>query len=953
MSDIPAKPKRLTLFQRISLLAFDRPLFSLVIWLTILAFGIASYTTLLKREGFPDVSVPYSLINGPYLVNDAAKVDSEVAKPLSQFIVDQADVKNVTSSAGGNFFSIVIEYQEGTNSETASNSIAEAVKSSSILPEQARANFQPLGNDINERGDDVLLSVYAPKGDKTTSELVEAARELVTTIKRDNLIPLSADIAVIDPYVRGVDPVTGKPAVRQTTFDRYGLRTDQNNFYNSVTIGIKGADGADILKLDKQATEATNSLNAAKSDTLGVNVKRSYSIAPQITDQINNLQTALLEGLVAVLVVCALLIAIRASIITVMSMVLVITATLALLYVIGYSLNVITLFSLVLCLSLIVDDTIIMVEAIDAQRRKLKNAREVIRRASKKISRAMVAATVTATIGFAPLLFTGGILGSFIRAIPITVIASLFISLIVALAFIPFVSKYVLLRPKHLGKDGDEESPAHKSESRVASLLARPILWSRHHRPRQWSLGIIALVVGFSFIGVGGALFQKVTFNIFAPTKDSDQIALTIAYPQGTNIIEAGQIADRVIDIVDVTLGDSFKQASFYGQGSIGQGANQGATLYIDLQSFKKREPKSPELITKLNATFKDFDGAIIKTAQIDAGPPTANFGVRIASENSASALGLAGEVEEFMRSVELKRPDGTTAVFKTVSAANPDTISRLNAEKFLSVNGEFDGADISTLVLLAQAAVEKEFTEERTAVYGLSPDDISFDIGQEGDNQNAFKALIIAFPLLLLAIYFFLVWQFRSLLQPALIFLAIPFSIFGITTSLLATDNAFSFFTMLGFFALIGLSIKNTILLTDYANQARREGKSATESIALALQERFRPLIATSLTAIVSLIPLVLSNPFWEGLGITLIFGLLSSTFLVITVFPYYYLGAEYLRLKISRGAFLQWLILAAIVLGLLLYLKVGPAAMLAIPLTIIIVPFARKILHRHRSLR
>ena len=588
-----------------------------------------------------------------------------------------------------------------------------------------------------------------------------------------------------------------------------------------------------------------------------------------------------------------------------------------------------------------------MVEAIDAQRRKLKNARDVVRQASKKISRAMVAATVTATIGFAPLLFTGGILGSFIRAIPITVIASLFISLVVALAFIPFISRYLLLRPKHLGKDGDSESAAHKSESRIASLLARPILWSRHHRPRQWTLGIIAVVVGFSFIGVGGALFQKVTFNIFAPTKDSDQIALTIVYPQGTTIVEAGQIADRVIDVVDTTLVDNFKQASFYGQGSTGQGMNQGATLYIDLQSFKKREAKSPELIAKLNTTFKDFDGAIIKTAQIDASPPMANFGVRISSENSVSALGLAQEVETFLRSVELKRPDGTRAVFKTVSAANPDTISRLNGERYLQVSGEFDGSDTSTLVLLAQDAVKEEFTDKRTAEFGLDADAISFDIGQEGDNQNAFRALIIAFPLLLIAIYFFLVWQFRSLLQPALIFLAIPFSIFGITASLLATDNAFSFFTMLGFFALIGLSIKNTILLTDYANQARRDGKSASESIALALQERFRPLIATSLTAIVSLIPLVLSNPFWEGLGITLIFGLLSSTFLVITVFPYYYLGAEYLRLKISRGAFLQWLILTVIVVGLLMYFDVGSTAWLALPLTVVIVPLARKILY------
>jgi multidrug efflux pump subunit AcrB len=106
----------------------------------------------------------------------------------------------------------------------------------------------------------------------------------------------------------------------------------------------------------------------------------------------------------------------------------------------------------------------------------------------------------------------------------------------------------------------------------------------------------------------------------------------------------------------------------------------------------------------------------------------------------------------------------------------------------------------------------------------------------------------------------------------------------------------------MLGFFALIGLSIKNTILLTDFANQSRRAGLNAVDSAVAALEERFRPLVATSLTAIVAMIPLAISSPFWEGLAIVLIGGLLSSTFLVLTVFPYYYLGAEFLRVKSSK---------------------------------------------------
>src|SRR5690606_5787693 len=134
--------------------------------------------------------------------------------------------------------------------------------------------------------------------------------------------------------------------------------------------------------------------------------------------------------------------------------------------------------------------------------------------------------------------------------------------------------------------------------------------------------------------------------------------------------------------------------------------------------------------------------------------------------------------------------------------------------------------------------------------------------------------------------------------------------------------------------FALIGLSIKNTILLTDYSNQARRAGMDAIDAAHAALGERFRPLIATSLTAVVSLIPLAITSPFWEGLTVVLIFGLLSSTFLVITVFPYYYLGSEFLRTRVSRKIGLAWIVLSIIAAALL--------SMAALPVAAVFAPIA-----------
>jgi multidrug efflux pump subunit AcrB len=262
----------------------------------------------------------------------------------------------------------------------------------------------------------------------------------------------------------------------------------------------------------------------------------------------------------------------------------------------------------------------------------------------------------------------------------------------------------------------------------------------------------------------------------------------------------------------------------------------------------------------------------------------------------------LANDIAKYLSNdAELKRLDGSVAELDAVSVGNSSIYNRDDGKAFVDVSVTYVDTDTTTLVTITKDAVLEAFGPQKVASYGLDKDALSFNSGQEEENQDSFKTLALAFPILLIVIYVVLALQFRSLLQPLLIFMALPFSLFGITLGLYLTDNAFSFFAMLGFFALIGLSIKNTILLTDYANQARKAGLGTVDAAHEALAERFRPLIATSLTAVCSLIPLALASPFWEGLSVVLICGLLSSTFLVITVFPYYYLGGEFLRMKTS----------------------------------------------------
>lgn len=933
-----------TLFQKISLYFFRRPRKTALIWLIVAVFGIASYSTLLKREGFPSIETPFAMMKGTYLVNDAAKVDREVGKPTSEFILKQSGVKSVQTQSFDNFFTAQVSYEESVNAETKSAEIQKALIDQKILPSQATGTLEAFKFGYTERGDNLVISFYDADNSTSTAELADKARAAAKFLQSQNM-PLVESVSIIEPFESATNPLTGQTEQAQKSFDRFGTRqNDTNNFYNSVVIGVKAKDGADELELDKQVKASLTKLND-DATFKGYTAVISGSNAPNINTQIDELQRTLLEGLLAVLIIGSIVIAIRASLITVLSMVTVISATLGLLYLLGYTLNTITLFALILGLALIVDDTIIMVEAIDAQRRKRKDPDEVVKVATGKVGKAMIAATSTAALSFAPLLFVGGILGEFIRAIPITIISALVISLLVALIFIPLFSRYLLLGKKQLGEKNVHEASAG-IEAAIARFLSTPMLWAKHSRKKLFGVGIAALIIGFGFIGAGGYIFREVKFSIFPTDKDSNQLNVTLTFAPNTDIETAEQVTDKANKIVASQLGSNFEQASYYSQTGV-----QNAVLNINITDYKKRAVTAPQLVDQLDKAFEGFEGANVEVGQVSAGPPASAFNTIIdSSSNRQGAINLGNDVAKYMQTMELKRVDGSIAKISSTTPPNPAVYLRDDNKQYVKASAEFVDEDTSALVTLAQQAVEKEFPKSRVASYGLDQNALSFDFGQESENQDSFKTLAIAFPLLLVVIYILLATQFRSLLQPLLIFMAIPFSLFGIALGLKLTNNPFSFFTMLGFFALIGLSIKNTILLTDYANQSRRAGMDAVDAAHEALAERFRPLIATSLTAVVSLIPLAITSPFWEGLAVVLIFGLLSSTFLVITVFPYYYLGSEFLRSHISRLAGVLWVVFTIGILAALIALGASKVAIIA-PILAGVVVYAIPKAHKKRA--
>ncbi|MEM9566474.1 MAG: efflux RND transporter permease subunit [Actinomycetota bacterium] len=859
---------------------------TLPLWVLLIGFGLLSYLVLLPREGFPSVEVPVSIASGGYFVDDQERVDSEVLAPITDALSERSEIESVATNARDNSFVVIAQLDPDFSSAFGADLLAEEIGQLDLPPE-AVWDVQALNAAQFLNSYDLLVGVLGP-ADATAEQLEAAADDLLPAFDGWDDI---ADAEVVELIDRGVDPATGAEVEREASFNQATTMGDDGIVIRpSVTIGIVAADGADALAI-RDTTDAA--LARAEADNLVDDAFEPFvavDFATQIRDQIGSLQGNVLTGLIAVALVALVLISWRASIITALFILTVLATSVGVLYIFGISLNTISLFGLILALGLFVDDAIVITEAIDAFRDEDDEPIEIIGNAIKRVGAAKISGTVTTVLVFAPMLAISGILGDFIRILPISVIVALVTSLVLALVFIPFASRFVVLSAPR------STSPLARTGDRVASFVAS-FPGTRGARGVVYALGGFALSI--VMIGVGlFVLAPRVGFNIFPPQKDSTEIAVEYTFDPGTTIEEARLLTTEVNQAAADALGGDLESAYTY----IGDSREAFAQFSLTDLGANGRAT-APDLVEdKLDPIAAEVDGARVVFNQVSAGPPEAlfPFQMQIFGDDPAVLLAAGEELASLLQGTEIERPNGTTFTVLETTLGLTDVVAREDGRRLIELRARFDADDVTTVTAETQAWFEDRYGADELAALGLESDALGFDFGLESDNQESFNSLPIAFGIALLAMFVLLIIQFRSIIQWLLVFLAIPFSLFGVFGGLLLTDNVLSFFVMLGLLGLIGIAVNNTILLTDFANQERRAGADRKQAIENAIKRRFRPLVATSLTTVAGVLPLALSDPFWESLGFTIIFGLLSSTFLVLLAFPAYYLAIEAVRDRI-----------------------------------------------------
>ncbi len=243
-----AKNKSFGVFGNLSLYFVDRPRFTAALMVAVIGFGFLSYTTLIRREGFPPVDIPISLVQGIYFVDDAAAVDEQVAMPLQEAISAIPSVKKVSTTSSDNFVFLSATLDNATGGEVKEE--VQAAIDNTTLPPQARLDILDFDAAKFFGQYDIVISLYSIKG-ATAQELEEQARTVTTAFSELDLVENST----VDTLFReGINPKTGKPIVEQVAFSQIGIRETPNSeitYYRSAVIGLNGhtGDELDIFKL--------------------------------------------------------------------------------------------------------------------------------------------------------------------------------------------------------------------------------------------------------------------------------------------------------------------------------------------------------------------------------------------------------------------------------------------------------------------------------------------------------------------------------------------------------------------------------------------------------------------------------------------------------------------------------------------------------------------------------
>ncbi len=770
----------------------------------------------------------------------------------------------------------------------------------------------------------------------------------------------------------------------------------------AVTIAIAKKPGSNASDITEGVAARIEALRGQLiPDGMHIEVTRDYGRTA--SDKAQKLIQKLMFATLSVVLLVLFTLGRREALVVGTAVVLTLATTLFASWAMGFTLNRVSLFALIFSIGILVDDAIVVVENIHRHMaRGGKTLLEAIPPAVDEVGGPTILATFTVIAALLPMAFVSGLMGPYMRPIPINASAGMVLSLAIALVVTPWLS-YKLLKPHAAhANDAGHDAPAESRLYRFFSRTMRPFLsGDSAARRRFWLFGSMVAAV---LLSASLAVFQLVVLKML-PFDNKSEVQVVVDLPEGSTLETTdallGELAASVSELPEVLHIQGYAGTSapinFNGlvrQYFLRSGANVG-DLQVNLVDKHDRDRKSHDIARAMRPALVAIGeryGASVKVVEVPPGPPVlAPLVAEIYGPDDARRRAIALALEARMRkteglvdvdtSIEADAPrevlvvdrDRATrlgvdqsAIANTLAAAvggydatyvqdgvsrRPKPVrirmpiaSQANLDRLLSLSVKsaqgrqvplsdlvsverpaWDGAIHHKDLLPVSYVMADEAGELDSPLYGMfdvvgqiderdiagqtldqffirQPTDTDrFAIKWDGEWQityETFRDMGIAYAAGLVLIYLLIVAQFRSYLVPLIIMAPIPMTVIGVMPGHALLGAQFTATSMIGMIALAGIIVRNSILLVDFINQAVAEGRSHEDAVIEACAVRAQPIALTAAAAMLGAF-FILDDPIFNGLAVSLIFGILVSTVLTLVVIPLLY--DVYLRRKMA----------------------------------------------------
>ncbi|MEZ8616139.1 efflux RND transporter permease subunit [Vibrio splendidus] len=995
----------------------------------ILVAGVITYITI-PKESSPDITIPIIYVSVGHQGISPTDAERLLVRPIEQELRSIEGVKEMTATAAEGHASVVLEFNVGVDLTKAMADVRDAVDlAKPKLPEDSD---EPTVNEVTLASEQPVLSVVL-FGTVPERTIVQIARELGDKLEsyrqilevdiagdRDDIVEIIVDPLLMESYSLDQADIYNLIALNNrvvaagfvdTGYGRFSVKVPSvfNSLKDVLELPIK-VDGkqvvtfgdvatvrrafrdpesfarldgksAVVLDIKKRAGEnIIETVELVKAVMAGAQqqaewpnnllVKYTWDESKDVKIMLNDLQNNILSAIILVVIVIIAILGVRTALLVGISIPGSFLTGLLVLSVFGLTVNIVVLFSLIMAVGMLVDGAIVVTEFADRRMQEGEGRKAAYRDAAKRMAWPITASTATTLAAFAPLLFWPDVTGEFMKFLPLTLIATLTASLIMALLFVPVLGG-LIGKPQYVSPQSQARMVAlHNGDFSQATGLTKVYYHTlsiaiKHPFKILFSAILLAVAVGFTYskAGLGAEFFPEVDppfFNVKVRShgdlsiqekdvimRDIEQVMLNhdefdTVYTRTGGDDQIGLISITPVDwqyrrSVKAIIDELKVQTDQYAGVEIEyKFPDAGPPVENDLViELSAKTPEQLNQAAKILRSWADGNQALTNISDT-ASKDGIDWKVDIRRDNAARFAAdatLVGNTVQFVTNglkigdylpddsseevdilvrypsdkrdigrfdqLRVKTPAGLVPITnfaQIVPDHKQDTIKRLDGKRVVNIMADMEEG--------YNLALELPKIEQSLSELGL-PSSVEFRIrGQNEEQENSSAFLQSAFLVALAVMALILITQFNSFYQAFLILSAVLFSTVGVFVGLLIFQRPFGIvMSGIGVIALAGIVVNNNIVLIDTYNQLIKRGLDKRDAILRTGVQRLRPVMLTTVTTILGLMPMVLemnidlinqkiefgapSTQWWSQLATAIAGGLAFATVLTLVLTP------------------------------------------------------------------